>query len=155
MKTRLALLALAAGLLVSFALPRVGGAPASQGGQGRGPDTELGKFMSDMSGTLKEVGTALAEEGDLKQALAEVCRLQKGAIDAKGEVPVQVAEMQQGKKQDKALIEFRESMHGLLGGLFQLELALVAEDAKAAGKALRELDKVKSAGHGKFKGGGW
>jgi len=120
--------------------------------QGKGDGSKLSELMGDIQKTTKHLAGVLEEdEPDWDAALAEVCRLQKVAIDAKNEVPGLVSAIEEEKKQAKARLEYRAKMQDFVRGLLEVETALLEQKAKAAKKALRGLDKLKSDGHGKFK----
>ena len=113
--------------------------------------SKLGELMGDFQRTTKKLPTLLEDEPRWEQALAEVCRLQKVSIDAKSEVPELVTGIEDEKKRKKARLAYRAKMQEFVRALLDVETALLEENAKAAKKALRELDKLKSDGHGKFK----
>ena len=112
---------------------------------------KLGELMGDFQRTTKKLPGMLEDEPRWDEALAEVCRLQKVAIDAKSEVPSLISGMEDEKKRKKARLQYRAKMQDFVRALLEIETALLKENVKAAKKGLRELDKLKSDGHGKFK----
>lgn len=116
-----------------------------------GGETPLGRAMSDINGSMRKLEEQLSDAQTMAGALDEICRLQKVAIDAKGEVPTTVSSITDEKKRDKARIEYRLQVQHLVRALLDLEAAALERDEKKAKKALREIDKAKDAGHAQFK----
>ena len=121
------------------------------GGGGRGANTPLSGHMGELERVLKAVNAAIEADEGLAVQVPEVCKVQKTWVDAKTLTPKMLEEMEPGKKRDKALLEFRVQMQDVLRSLLDLELALVQEDGKKTKKALREIAKLESGGHGKFR----
>ena len=125
-------------------------AAAVQEEEGEG-NPALHAFMEDLGGTLRKLGRGLKEEGAMSTGLTEVLRLQRATLDAKEQLPVVVSAIEDEKKRLASTIEYRTQMHALATGLFTLELAYLEGDAGKVEKQLKELDKVKKAGHSQFK----
>lgn len=111
----------------------------------------LHAFMEDLGGSLRKLGRGLKDEGAMETGLAEVLRLQRATLDAKEQLPTVVSSIEDEKKRLASTIEYRAQMHALANGLFTLELAYLEGDAGKVEKQLKELDKVKKAGHNQFK----
>ncbi len=141
------LLAASAILVLTFSLV------SAQGPEGGRQQSKLGPFMESLQATVEKVTDSLkADEPEFAALLAEVCELEKSAIDAKSESPRMFARMEADDKKLPGLkLDFRIAMQDLVRGLLDLELALAKEDKKAVKKALRELSKIEDAGHGDFR----
>lgn len=140
-------------LLPAAVVPFFVSSPASaavQEEEGEG-NPALHAFMEDLGGTLRKLGRGLKEEGAMSTGLTEVLRLQRATLDAKEQLPVVVSSIEDEKKRLASTIEYRTQMHALATGLFTLELAYLEGDAGKVEKQLKELDKVKKAGHSQFK----
>lgn len=127
-----------------------GDAAAHLQGGGRGPDTPLSAKMGEINGLVKQLEGMLGEVPKWDEALESTCQLERLALEAKSLDPAMLADMDDEKKKLKARGEYRAEMQALVSALFELELAVLEQSDKKAQKAYRNLDKVKSTGHGKF-----
>ena len=87
----------------------------------------------------------------MEAALPDVAKLQKLVLDAKGELPSSITALTDAKAHKKALLVYKTQMMELERATLDLEAAMLVDDAKKADKALREVDKIKSAGHSEFR----
>jgi hypothetical protein len=148
-RTSLVLALLVPAAVVPFFVSNPAAAAAQEGEREGNP--ALHAYMEDLGGTLRKLGRGLKEEGAMATGLTEVLRLQRATLDAKEQLPVVVSSIEDEKKRLASTIEYRTQMHALATGLFTLELAYLEGDAGKVEKQLKELDKVKKAGHGQFK----
>jgi hypothetical protein len=121
------------------------------GGGGGGPASKLGGVMHDIDATVKSLTKAVDAKGSMEAALPDVEKLQKLVLDAKAETPPSLAEITEAKAHKKAWLAYKSQMLDLERACLDLEAAMQLDDAKKADKALRELDKLKSAGHSEFR----
>lgn len=122
------------------------------GGGGGGTPSKLGGIMHDMDETVKSLTKAIDTKGAVMEPLlGDVAKLQRLVLDAKGELPDTVTSLTDAKAKKKATLGYKTDMLDLERACLDLELAMLNEDAKKADKALREIDKVKGAGHSEFR----
>ena len=125
--------------------------PTAPQGGGKGPPSKLGGVMEDMDATVKSLTKAVAAKASMEAALPDVAKLQKLVLDAKAEVPESITALTDAKAHKKALLGYKTQMLELERATLDLEAAMLVDDAKKADKALREVDKIKSAGHSEFR----
>lgn len=135
--------AVAVSALVGIVLASSARTPA-QGGK-------LNSSMEELGAAVKSLQEKVKSAEDLETALPDVWKAERAVIDARGELPKQVAEMTDEKARKKAELAYRNQMIELARALLDVEAALAAGDAKKADKALRQADNLKSAGHSQFR----
>lgn len=112
---------------------------------------DLHDYMEEIEHGLEEVGEALESEEAMAAALGKVTHLQRVAIDAKDQTPKMVLKMEEGPQRDRAAIGYRLKMQDMVRGLLDLEAGLARKDAKAAKKAMRDLEALEESGHKEFR----
>lgn len=125
---------------------------AQQGGEqpaGR-RGTPLGTEMKKVEKAIEAVSTFLDKPtGDAP--LAEVVAAQEALHKAKQEKP-RLTQRQPEDKQDKFVTDYRININKAVRATLDLEDALVQKNWKAAGQAVKELEKLEKDGHKEFKG---
>jgi hypothetical protein len=133
--------------LVAFVPTR----PQGGGGGGGGPPSKLGEVMHEIDATVKALTKAVDAKGSMEAALPDVAKLQRLVLDAKAETPPSLAAITDAKAHKKAMLDYKSQMLDLERACLDLEAAMLVDDAKKSDKALRELDKIKGAGHSEFR----
>ena len=135
--------------LVAFVPTRPQG--GGGGGGGGGPPSKLGEVMHEIDATVKSLTKAVDTKGSMEAALPDVAKLQRLVLDAKAETPPSLAAITEAKAHKKAMLDYKTQMLELERACLDLEAAMLVDDAKKSDKALRELDKIKGAGHSEFR----
>ena len=146
---KIALLTVAAVTLITvftFASARATAHPRVQGG-----GSKLEGFMGEIDGVVKGLEKVVESKTGIAATMADVIKLQKLAIDAKSELPSALSAITEAKALKKATLSYKTQMQNLVRASLDLETAVLNEDVKGAAKALREFDKLKSAGHSEFR----
>jgi len=125
--------------------------PTRPQGGGGGTPSKLGDVMHEIDATVKSLAKAVDAKGSLEASLPDVAKLQKLVLDAKAELPPSLAEITDAKAHKKALLAYKSQMLDLERACLDLEAAMLVDDPKKSDKALRELEKLKGAGHSEFR----
>ncbi len=113
-------------------------------------DTELGKHMKAINTALKPMRKSLKDPAQNAKNLGKVLEMQTHALAAKALNPAMMAKMPEAEHA-KFLIEYRVGMHEFLDVMFEMEIALMKNDNKAAQASYTKLKKTKSGAHKSFK----
>ncbi len=141
---------LSLGTTVARPEPGQGKFGARRASQEQAGNEVLEAYMEDLQRSLRSLQKKLDQAEVREEVIAEVCRLQKVAIDAKGQVPSRIAAKPEEERSAER-VAYRKQMQEVVRTLLDLEGALLDDDAEAAMEHLRALDESKQRGHDRFK----
>ncbi len=98
-------------------------------------ESPLAKHMGNINRSMRKIGKGVKEGANLSALVADVCALQMVVLQAKNEAPPRMGEVTDEQYHEHR-VHFRKELHGLLGALFELEVALLEEDQTKAAAAL-------------------
>ena len=109
---------------------------------------DLNENMRAIGQTFRSVVGAM-RGGELADVRGDVQELQMLVVEAKGFVPETVVGLT-GDLRDQALLSYKDLMTQLESKAYQLESAIIADDRATFGSVLREMNQLRSEGHGIF-----
>lgn len=125
--------------------------PSQQESLNRPEKTALQKHMGEINHGVRNITKLLRAEDGRSEILSQVSRIQKIIIDAKSEVPMQVAKIEIEERRRAERVHFRLALNNLLRGFLELEDAVLQGEDAAIGAALGALGELKDMGHKRFK----
>ena len=107
--------------------------------------------MKVINKNMRALRKQVADASKNVESLTLLHEMQQKALEAKSFDPIKLAQQNGDGDKDKFRVEFRKGIHQFLGGMFDLEIALLSGDNKKANELYRALGKLKSPSHKQFK----